>query len=148
MAKYEEVSGENQNLFADAVADADLERLLNVKVLSDNGQKEIGKVQKANPLVKYLTSEDVIIIINEDIFDGLEDNQKRLVVDELVTQLGYDREKDKLIISKPDINTFGSILRKYSFPIYETLHESIKSLYDAKKGAENENVDSNGKQAE
>lgn len=136
MSKYSEVNETNEIIFADQVADADLERVVNVKVLGDNRQKDIFKVVKANPIVKHMTNEDVIIIVNETIFDGLETDQKRLVADEAVTYIGYDFEKDKLTISKPDLTTFKGIIRKYSFETYERLNESITSLYDAKKNAE------------
>ena len=43
MAKYSEVSAFNADIFADQVAEADLERVLNVKVLADNRQKDIAK---------------------------------------------------------------------------------------------------------
>lgn len=138
MAKYEEVSEMNADIFKEIVSEVDLERVVNVIVLADNRQKEIGKVTKANPLVKFMTNEDVIIIINEKIYDGLEDEQKRLVADELVTWIGYDFEKDKVNIVKPDINVHTGVLRKYTFPIYERLQETIKSLYDAKNNQEAE----------
>lgn len=139
MSKYTEVNETNEIIFADQVAAVDLERVVNVKVLSDNRQKDIFKVIKANPIVKHLVNEDVIIIINEIIFDNLEANQKRLVADEAVTYISYDFEKDKLTISKPDLVTFQGIIRKYTFEAYEKLNESIVSLYDAKKNEESKN---------
>jgi len=139
MAKYSEVSEQNENIFADIVAEADLERVINVKVLSDNRQKEIGKVIKANPLIKHMTNEDVVIIVNEKIFDGLADNHKRLVADQLVTWIGYDFEHDKLNICKPDVVTFSGILRKYTFEIFSQVSEAIKLLYEAKNQDEAEN---------
>lgn len=139
MAKYEEVSEFNENIFNEIIAETDLERYINIKILSDNRQKKIGSVVKANPLVKHMTNEDIIIIINEKIFDGLEDSQKRFVADELITEIGYDFEKDKIIIAKHDITTFSGILRKYTFAVYEQVHECIKSLYDAKNNDEAQN---------
>jgi len=139
MAKYSAVFDENEDIFKEIIGSADLERLINVKVLANNTQKEIGKVMKTNDLVRFMTKQDVVIIINETIFDQLEDNQKRLIADELITWISYNSETDKVVITKPDITTFGSILRKYTFEVYERLHETIKSLYDAKKNDEAEN---------
>ena len=139
MSKYTEVNETNEIIFADQVVAVDLERVVNVKVLADNRQKDIFKIIKANPIVKHMTNEDVIIIINEIIFDDLEIGQKRLVADEAVTYIGYDFEKDKLTISKPDLITFQGIIRKYTFEVYERLNESIISLYEAKKNEETKN---------
>lgn len=138
MAKYSEVGEFNVNIFADQVAEADLERVLNVKVLADDRQKKIFKVIKANPLVKHMTGEDVIVVINEKIFNGLEDNQKRLVADEAITYIGFDFEKDKIHISNPDINVHTGILRKYGNDIYIGLQEQIKLIYDQKKEVDKE----------
>jgi hypothetical protein len=139
MAKYTEVSEFNADIFQTQVEEADLHRYLNVKVLADDRQKTIFKVIKANPLVKHMTNEDVIIIINEKIFDGLEDNQKRLVADEAVTYFSFDSEKDRLVMHQPDLTTFRGVIRKYTFEVYEALVESIQSLYDAKNNDEAQN---------
>lgn len=136
MAKYEEVSEQNEDIFKALISEADLERYINVKILADNRQKTVYNVVKANALLKHMTAEDVIIIINETIFDKLEDNQKSIVADEAIAYIGFDFEKDRLIISKPDLTTFKGIIRKYSFPIYERLEETIKSLYEAENNPE------------
>jgi len=136
MAKYEEVSEQNEDIFKGLISEADLERYINVKILADNRQKTVYNVVKANALLKHMTAEDVIIIINETIFDKLEDNQKLIVADEAIAYIGFDFEKDRLIISKPDLTTFKGIIRKYSFPIYERLEETIKSLYEAENNPE------------
>jgi hypothetical protein len=139
MAKYTTIYDENDNIFKDVIAIADLERLVNVKILANNTQKEIGKVIKTNDLVRFMTKQDVVIIINETIYDQLEEKQKRLVADELVTWISYDTERDRVVITKPDITTFSGILRKYTFEVYERLYETIKSLYDKKKNDDAEN---------
>ena len=138
MAKYEEISSFNEEIFVDFVSGADLERVLNVKVLADNKQKSIYKVSKATPREKHMTNEDVFIILNEKIFDGLEDNQKRLIADEAITYIGYDFEKDKLKIDQPNRSMFSGILAKYTYPVCEQVYECVKSLYDAKNNNESE----------
>lgn len=132
MAKYEEVSEQNEDIFKALISEADLERYINVKILADNRQKTVYNVVKANALLKHMTAEDVIIIINETIFDKLEDNQKSIVADEAIAYIGFDFEKDRLIISKPDIMVHSGILRKYGSEIYLILKENIKLLYSQK----------------
>jgi hypothetical protein len=133
MAKYLELADDNQKIFDDVIKETELERVINIKVLAVNNLKEIGKLVKTNELVKYMTDEDLVILINESIFDQLEDIQKYIVVEELLAGIHFDYEKDKLSIGKPDISTFTGILRKFTFPIYERLHETIKALYDQEK---------------
>jgi len=109
MAKFEEVYDDTLKLF------------------------NFGVVTKSQDIVKFMTDYDVIIQINEPIFDQLEDNQKDYIVKDLLAQVVYDIEKDKLTIVKPDITTFSGVLRQYDIDTYSGIKESIASLLEQKK---------------
>ena len=109
---FTDVSKETQKLFTNLIDEANLERVINIKLLSCNELKQIGKVVKANDLLKFMTDNDVIILINEVIFDQLEGDQKELVAQELIAYVSYDFEKGKLVITQPDVNTFSLVLKK------------------------------------
>lgn len=129
MAKFEEVFEDTQDLFNGAVDQIDNLREVNIKILANNRLKEIGKVIKANDLLKHMTNEDIIILLNETVFEQLSDEQKEMVIEELLAQVYFDDEKGKVVIIKPDVNTFSLFLRKYGYDKYETLHESIKAIF-------------------
>lgn len=129
MAKnYEEVFEDTLALFEKALSENQLEQHIKVKILADNSQKEIGKVVKANDLVKHLTEEDVIIILNELIFEKLEDEHKNMVVAELMASIYFDTEKAKVAIIKPDVHTYSLLLEKYTYAKYKTLLETISLI--------------------
>lgn len=128
MAKYEEVFEDTQALFDNFIAQIDNLREVNIKILAQNSLKEIGKVVKANDLVRHMTSEDIIILLNETIFEQLEDEQKLMVIEELIAQVYYDDEKSKVTIIKPDLTTFSLLLVKYGTEKYLRLRESIKAV--------------------
>lgn len=140
MAKFEEVFEDTQELFTRFVDQIDNLREVNIKILANNRLKEIGKVIKANDLLKHMTNEDIIILLNETIFEQLSDEQKEMVIEELVAQIYFDSERGKITIVKPDVSTFSLLLRKYGYDKYETLHESIKALFAQaeEEAAENE----------
>jgi TRAP-type C4-dicarboxylate transport system substrate-binding protein len=138
MAKFEEPFEDTQALFNEVISDAGLDNYLNITVLSNNTAKEIFKVNKANELLKHITKFDVIIVLNEKIFDQLPDDQKRIVVEEAVAYISFDTEKDKLVITLPDFASHSGILRKHGFETVEVVRESIKTLYQAEKQAEDE----------
>lgn len=140
MAKFEEVFEDTQELFNQFVDKIDNLREVNIKILACNTLKQIGKVQKANELLNYMTNEDIIILLNETIFEQLSDEQKEMVIEELIAQVYFDAERAKIMIIKPDVNTFSLLLRKYGYDKYETLHESIKALFGQaeQEAAENE----------
>jgi hypothetical protein len=147
MAKFEEPFEDTQDLYSEIIKTAGLDQYVNITILVNNKAKEIFKINKANELLKYRTGDDIIIVLNEKIFEGLTDDQRRIVVEESLASIHYDMENDKLIISKPDVVTFSGVLAKHTFDKWEALRESIKTLYAAEKQVEDEaaNATSKGK---
>jgi hypothetical protein len=139
MAKFDEVFEDTQALFTNFTSQIDNLRGINIKILAQNRLKDIAKVVKANDLVKHMTNEDIIILLNEQIFEQLEDEQKMMVVEEQIAKIYFDEEKDKLSIVNPDVNTFSLLLRKYGYERYERLNESIKALFSQEAETEAEN---------
>jgi hypothetical protein len=139
MAKFEEVFQDTQALFNNFMGQIENLSGVNIKILAQNRLKEIGKVVKANDLVKHMTNEDIIILLNEQIFEQLDGEQKLMVVEELIARIYFDAEKEKLSIVSPDVNTFSLLLRKYGYDKYEVLHESIKALFSQESETEAEN---------
>jgi hypothetical protein len=139
MAKFNEVYQDTQELFSNFINQIDSLSEISVKILSNEKQKEICKVLKANDLLKHMTNEDAVIVVNEKIFEQLEDEQKIMVVEEYVARLYFDSEKGKLSLINPDVNTFSLLLRKYGYDKYERLNESIKALISQEAEVEAEN---------
>lgn len=129
MAKFNEVFEDTQSLFSNFIGQIDSLGEVSVKILGNDRQKEICKVLKANDLLKHMTNEDAVIVLNEKIFEQLDEEQKMMVVEEYVARLYFDAEKGKLSLINPDVNTFSLLLRKYGYDKYERLNESIKALY-------------------
>ena len=140
MAKFEEVFEDTQAMFTNFTSQIENLRGVNIKILAQNRLKEIAKVVKANDLVKHMTNEDIIILLNEQIFEQLDDEQKLMVIEEQVAKIYYDDEKEKLSIVNPDVNTFSLLLRKYGYDKYERLNESIKALFSQEAETEAENA--------
>jgi hypothetical protein len=138
MARYEEPFEDTQSLFNEVIESTGLNNYINITVLANNKAKEIFKVNKSNELLKYRTGDDVIIVLNENIFEKLTDEQKRIVVEEAIAYISFDSEKDKVIITQPDFMAHSGILRKHTFNTIEVVRESIKTLYQAEKQAEDE----------
>jgi hypothetical protein len=134
MAKFEEVYEDTLKLFNRAIEDSHVPGFLKIKVLSNEGLKDNpGKVSKSQDIVKFMTKYDVIIQVNEPIFDQLGDNQKDYIVKDLLAQIHYDMDKEKLSINKPDVSTFSGVLRQYDIDTYLGIKDSIASLLEEKK---------------
>ena len=133
MAKYLEPFSTTTDLFNNAILEADLTRFINVTILVDNKGKKLVNVSKASEILKHRTGDDVIIVLNEGIFDVLTDEQRLIVIDDALSQISYDSEHEKLTIIKPDLNLFSMVLIKYGTDKCLELDSTIKLLYSQDK---------------
>ena len=134
MAKFEEVYEDTLSLFNKHIGESSIPSFLKVKILSNEGLKDLpGKVSKSQDIVKFMTNYDIIIQINEPIFDQLSDTQKEYIIKDLIAQINYDMEKDKVNILKPDVTTFSGVLREYDIDTYLGIRDTITSLLEEKK---------------
>lgn len=141
MSKFHEVLPDTQESFDKFIGQIESLNDVSITVIGNNRLKEVVyKVTKASDLLKYRSNDDVIILLNEEIFEQLDDDLQKMIIEEAVAQIYYDDEKGKVTIIKPDVNTFSLFLRKYGYEKYEVLQESIKTLYAAK---EQENAENN-----
>jgi len=133
MAKFEEVYQETLDEFKTHIDNSNIPGFINIKILSNNTIKDFGSVTKSQDIIKFMTDYDVIIQINEPIFDKLQNDQKEYVVKDLLARIVYEMEKDKLTIVQPDVTTFSGVLRQYDIDHYMAIKESIFTLLEQKK---------------
>lgn len=133
MAKFDEPFEDTQALYDEKIKAIGLDQYINITVVVNNTAKDLFKVNKANELLKYRTGDDVLIVLNEKIFEQLTDVQKHIVVEDSLASIHFDTEKDRLIITKPDVIAYSGILSKFTFETWNVVRESIKTLYAAEK---------------
>lgn len=131
MSKYNEVSPEIQQIFDDVISKTGLQDYVGIKILVDNTLKHPYLVVKTNEIVKHFTSKmvnqgyDVLVIINEEVFESITPEQQKILVDDTITNISYDSEKDKVVISKSEINVNVGVMKKYGMEDYINLKETI-----------------------
>ena len=138
MAKYNDVFQDTKAVFDEVIVDANLDNFVNFLVLADNKQKEIGKVMKSNPILKYKTGDDIVVLINEVIFEMLDAPLKKITAEMILAGVSYNSEKDKIEITKPDFTIHSGLLRKYGGEVCINLNEVIKAAFAQKQEEEAE----------
>jgi hypothetical protein len=138
MAKYNDVFPDTKEIFDEVIVKANLDNFIKILVLADNKQKEIGKVMKANPILKYKTNDDVVVVINETIFESLDNELKLITAEMILAGVSYNTEKDKLEITKPDFTIHSGLLQKYGGEVCINLMEVIKAAFAQKAEEEAE----------
>lgn len=141
MAVYEEVSKETQQLFDDVLNSTTInDQMVDFKVLHSDSLKDvIYEVKKQTDLQIFLSEGiNIVVIINETLFDQLEDDQKVIIIEEALNGILVNNENGKITIEKYDFNTYTGILQKHGIETMVRLKETIKSLVDEKKAKEAE----------
>jgi hypothetical protein len=134
MSKYHDLFPDLEDKFLIAIAKADLENFVNIKILGLENQKEITKVAKATPLLKHLTTAEVIITVNELVFEQLEDLYQNIVIDETLARIYYDAEKGNVVLKKPDFETFSLVMQRYTCDVMLTEREVVRAIYSQSEG--------------
>ena len=134
MAKWIEVSDETIKAFDDVLLNLLPERFgVNTKLMADNKQTKVIKLVKVPPLYKESYGDDLMITINEIIFERLPPVEQNLLIQEELGGVWFDAENDKLVVDKPDVVTYDGFIEKHGYEKHKVIRESIKTLYEVKK---------------
>lgn len=147
MAKFFELSEENQSLIDEKFQETGLHNKMDLNVLGITKSSEVIKVAKTNPLAEKLGNcpDSIVCIVYEDAFDRLDKEQQEMLVEDAFAQVAYDLDKDKIIIGCPTINVsvagrqkYGdTLLNAYEASLYAIMQieEEKKALKEAEKAA-------------
>ena len=134
--KYRDVSNETQKIFNEVLDATSIPHWIDFVVRADDTQKKrVALAIKQNELNKHLSGNDVAVIINEAIFDELEEEYQKKVIEEALGGVVHD-ENGKVKVTPRDYSTYSGYLEKYGADDALILDLHIKSLYEAKKERE------------
>ena len=122
---FDEIYEDSEKLFNEILNNSSIPKNVKFKLIANNKMKKAYDVKKTSPMYEYLTGFNVIVVINEDLFDMLDDKLRVIIIEEILAHVYYDMDKDKLFIIQPDINTFSGILQKYDVSEYMRIKEVI-----------------------
>ena len=89
---------------------------INVEVCGlKKSKKDIGLVLKGNDVVERFTNDPslVLIALYEKAFERVDEQTQDMWIMSLLNQISYDLEKDKVIVTKPEINVSLGMYRKF-----------------------------------
>ena len=137
MAEYRQVADEVEKLFCEVWDNTAIPHWVEFKIMADDKLKKVVDVRKQNELVEYLTEgTHIAVLINEDIFDGLEEEYQKKAIEEEIARITVVENKIK--VQQYDFTTNSDFLEKYGADDVILLHLQIISLYEQKKEKEEE----------
>lgn len=95
-----------------------------------NSKKSYGEIIKSNEFVKLFTGDDnmVGLALNQELFDTLDEQTTTVLIESLLAQISYDYEKEKVIITKPEISVGIGMLHKYKEVAVQKLEAAYYGL--------------------
>ena len=138
MAKFVKASEDVEKLFNEIREKTTIPQWIQFEVFCNNKQKKLYDILKMSELVELLTEGvNFAVVFNEEILDALPDDMQEMAIVECLAGVSIS-DSDAVSLEKPNFNTHTGVLQKYGHEPIIVLHESIKSLYDAKKQREDE----------
>jgi hypothetical protein len=139
MAVYDNPSNETIKAFDDVLIAINLEQFGSAKIIVNDKQKDVIKIKKLTPDLKYALGDDLLITVNQYILERLPEIERNMCVQESLTGVSFNFETDKITLNQPDVKTYSGFLQKFGYEKYEVMRESIKTLYIAKKEEDAQN---------
>jgi len=132
MAKYNGVDEDDEiQIIFDSVLNAtSIPKWVTFRVLTNEKAKVLIEAKKMSDLMITLSDVNIAIVINPKVFDQLEDEYKKLVIQECLTGISVDMENDKINIEKPDFTTYSSFLNIHGNEKIIRIKEVTKSIFD------------------
>ena len=90
-------------------------KFITIEPIRLTSKKAYGEVKKADELVTLFTGDPdmVAVAINEELFLLLDEQSQDVLIDSLLAQISYDDEKEKVVITKPELNVGIGMYHKY-----------------------------------
>ena len=129
MSNYSDLYEDIEDMFLNAISVADLEHCVNIRLLNCDNQKKVTNVAKTTPLVQHLTKSEVIITVNQLVFEQMEELYQQIIIDEALARIFFDAEKGKVVLKQPDFETFSLVMAKYTSPVMLKEREIVKAIY-------------------
>lgn len=137
MSKFYEISEDTQEVFESCLEATSLPKTISFKLIGNKKLKNVCELKKVNEMFNYITDKDFLIVVNEEVFDALSDDQRELAFTEVLAAVHYDSEKDKVITTTPDVNTFSGVITKYGSKEYIEYRTLVKEMLNQKEDKNN-----------
>lgn len=127
MDKFFNLSEENANIVNDVFQETGLHHYMDIKILGTGKAKEVVKVSKTNPIAETLGNcpGSIVCVVFEEVFDKFDEQTKKMLVDDAISVVSYDFDKDKIKVGAHQITVTLNGLNKYGKQLVDALETSV-----------------------
>lgn len=102
------------------------------KFVGASKQKQLIKMKKLTDDMQYIVGKDIIVYINEDVFDKFDDESKKILIEQELDGIWVDANSGKIKTVKPDLTTFSGLVNKYGIDKVARANQ-VEDLYHQQK---------------
>ena len=113
MDKYYELQEETIDFFKNIFNQKAFPINLDFVFVGNSKQKGLIKLSKVPDHFEFLMNKNLLIFINEELFDAFDDECRKILFEQEIDKLTVDIEKGKIKMIKPDLSTFSGIVNKF-----------------------------------
>ena len=134
------VSPEIQEMIDTIIDKTGLFNYVNVEIAAVPKAKELVKVSRANPWTEKLgkVSPCVTVLVYEEALERLSKEQQAMILEDAINNIGYDLEKDKVVIGAPKVTITLGGREKYGEKLIDAMecgHYAMVQIEEEKKQA-------------
>jgi hypothetical protein len=112
--KFDTISPETQEFFDKLISKISLPYDLKYLLIHADRQKQIIKLHKLNEMMSFALNYDVVISVNENLFDAIDDDTVREILFlQEIDKITVNLETGKITFIRPDVITFSSLINRY-----------------------------------
>lgn len=128
MEKHYEISKETEIHFKEIIQTLAFPTDINFGLIGDQKQKQLIKISKANDVMKFFTQFQVIVSINEDVYDAMIGDKEKvdLLIKESLNGLSINPESGAIKITKMNLVTDTAIIERFGI-------EEVKNAKDLER---------------
>lgn len=111
--RYAELSEDIRELFDTIFKSKSFALQIGFKFVYDSKLKQVIKIQKLTEIYNFLLNKEVLVFVNEDLYDKLDEESLTILFEQEIDKLGINNKTGKIVMNKPDIITFSPLINKY-----------------------------------
>lgn len=140
MAKITKASDDVCEVVQDVIDSMGMTLYVRFFALNITGQKQLVKVVKSSPTTEYFSQKPdcILVYVNEEIYDMLEERQRRMLIANVLYGVSYDDEKDKLNVVQPEIGITVGGYQQYGKELVDAAEAVQLALQQLKEKKEEE----------
>lgn len=143
MAKYFKLADDNREIIETAFSETGMDNFFDLILRGVKKSKQLIKLQKASAIMEDLGNlredSNVVLYLYEEAFDRLNDDMKKILIEDALATLSFDAEKSKITIGAPSITVTCGGRAKYGDKLLNAAESAVMAIQQIemeKKGGE------------